>query len=69
MKFIKNLMKVLSKNMGYTILLCVAVLLFVIFSGGLLPGIITAITVLIAYICIEHLYIAYKAITEKKRKK
>lgn len=68
MKTFEKILNVMVKNMGYTIVLMAAIVLFAIFSDGLLPGLITAFSALIAYICVEVLYKAYKK-TETKKKK
>lgn len=62
----EKLLNVLSKNLGYTVVLAVAVLLFAIFSDGLVAGLITAISALLAYTCVEALYKEYKKIPTKK---
>ena len=67
MEAIKKLIAVLSKNLGLTIVLFAAIILFAIFSDGLLAGAITALSALIAYTCCELLYREYKAYTPAKR--
>ena len=62
----EKLLNVLSKNLGYTVVLAVAILLFAVFSDGLVAGLITAISALLAYTCIEALYKEYKKIPAKK---
>ena len=62
----EKLLNVLSKNLGYTVVLVAAVLLFAIFSDGLIPGLITAVSALLAYTCIMALYKEYKAVPAKK---
>ncbi len=62
----EKLLKVLSKNMGYTIVLAMAILLFAVFSDGLIAGLITAVSALLAYTCVEALYKEYKAMGVKK---
>ncbi|MBQ5699672.1 MAG: hypothetical protein IIV74_00025 [Alphaproteobacteria bacterium] len=62
----EKLMNVLSKNLGYTVVLVTAILLFAIFSDGLIPGLITAVSALLAYTCIVALYKEYKAAPAKK---
>lgn len=52
----KKLLNVLKKNIEYTIILAIAVILFALFSNGLFPGLITALSALVAYVCIEKLY-------------
>ena len=61
-----KLLGVLSKNLGYTVVLVVAILLFAVFSDGLIPGLITAVSALLAYTCIMVLYKEYKATPAKK---
>ncbi len=60
MKSIEKLLDVLSKNMGYTIVLVLAILMFGIFSDGLIAGTITALSALIGYACVLALYREYK---------
>ena len=60
MKFFEKLLNVLSKNLGYTMVLAVSILMFAIFSDGLIAGLITAVSALLAYTCIEALYKEYK---------
>ena len=57
----EKILNVLSKNMGYTVVLAIAVLLFAIFSDGLIAGLITAVSALLAYTCVDALYKEYKA--------
>lgn len=61
MDIFKKIMNVMSQNLGYTIVLVVAIVLFAIFSGGLIAGLITAGSALVAYACIDALYKQYKA--------
>ena len=61
-----KLFTVLSKNLGYTVVLVAAILLFAVFSDGLIAGLITAISALLAYTCIMALYKEYKALPIKK---
>jgi len=65
-KMFEKIVNVLSKNMGYTVVLAVAILLFAVFSDGLIAGLITAVSALLAYTCIEALYKEYKAMGVKK---
>ena len=70
MEVINKLIAVLAKNLGLTIVLIAAIILFAIFSDGLLSGLITALSALIAYTCCELLYRSYKESgSSKKRKK
>ena len=52
MKPFEKLMNVLSKNLGYTVVLVAAIILFAIFSDGL-------ISALLAYTCIVALVREY----------
>ena len=58
-----KLLNVLSKNLGFTVVLVAAIILFAIFSNGLLSGLITAVSALLAYTCIVALYKEYKSTT------
>lgn len=61
MNFFDKLVKVLTKNIGYTITLVVALILFLYFTNGdLIAGIFTAIFALVVYACIMLLYKEYK---------
>lgn len=62
----EKILNVLSKNMGYTVVLALAILLFAIFSDGLVAGLITAVSALLAYTCVDALYKEYKAMGAKK---
>ncbi len=61
MKTFEKILNVLAKNLGYTIVLVMAIVLFCIFSGGLIRGLITAGSALIGYTCIEMLYKQFKS--------
>ena len=61
-----KLLHVLKSNMGYTIILLIAIIFFGYFSDGLIPGLITAVSALLAYTCIVALYKEYKALPAKK---
>lgn len=63
---LEKILNVLSKNMGYTFVLAVAILLFAVFSDGLVAGLITAVSALLAYTCVDALYKEYKAMGQKK---
>ncbi|MFQ6703248.1 MAG: hypothetical protein ACLRFO_03555 [Alphaproteobacteria bacterium] len=62
----EKLLNVLSKNLGYTVVLVAAILLFAVFSDGLIAGLITAVSALLAYTCFMALYKEYKASPAKK---
>ncbi|MBR1380150.1 MAG: hypothetical protein IJ560_00985 [Alphaproteobacteria bacterium] len=66
---IKKLLSTLMSNLGITIVLLIAIVLFVTFSNGLLPGIIAALSALVAYTCCEMLYKEFRKPTEKPRGK
>lgn len=61
-----KILKVLSKNLGYTVILVMAIVLFAVFSDGLIAGLITAASALLAYVCASALYQEYKKETGKK---
>ncbi len=69
MKTFEKILSVMTKNLGYTVVLLIAIALFAIFSSGLLAGLITAASALIAYICIDLLYKEYKKVAPAKKKK
>lgn len=56
MKTAEKVLNVLAKNLGYTVVLVAAIILFAIFSDGLIAGLITAISAVIGYTCIVMLY-------------
>lgn len=67
MNTFEKIINVMAKNLGYTVVLFVAIALFAIFSNGLLGGLITAASALVAYVCITLLVREYKkAPTVKK---
>lgn len=61
MESIKKFIGVMVANLGLTIVLFAAIILFAVFSDGLLAGLITALSALIAYTCCELLYREYRA--------
>lgn len=69
MNTFEKIMKVLAKNLGITIVLILAVVLFAWFSNGLIPGLITAASALLAYTSAEMLYKEFKKPASKSRKK
>lgn len=69
MKTFEKLLNVLAQNLGYTIVLFVAIILFTIFSDGLLSGLITALSALLAYTCIVALAREYKKAPTKTQPK
>lgn len=52
----EKILNVLAKNLGYTVVLGIAIILFAIFSDGLISGIITALSAVIGYTCVVMLY-------------
>ena len=60
MKALERILAVLVKNLGYTIVLVLAIVLFAMFSDGLISGLITAASALIGYACIMALVSEYK---------
>lgn len=66
MNTLEKILSVLTKNMGYTIVFVVAVVLFAIFSDGLLSGLITAASGVIAYACGAALVREYKKTSAPK---
>ncbi|MCQ2582073.1 MAG: hypothetical protein MJ170_03810 [Alphaproteobacteria bacterium] len=69
MKSFEKFLKVMSANLGTTIVLIAAIILFAIFSDGLLSGIITAFSALVAYACGINLYREFSKDTQKKASK
>ncbi len=67
MNTFEKIMNVFGKNLGYTIVLIVAVIFFAYFSDGLIPGLLTAVSALVVYICGAGLYRAFRdAFSNKK---
>lgn len=60
MKTFERILATLTKNLGYTVVLVLAIILFAIFSDGLISGIITAVSALVGYTCIDMLYKEFK---------
>ncbi len=60
MKTFDKILAVLGKNIGYTVVLIAAAVLFLYFSNGLIEGIIAAVSALVAYACIVQLVREYK---------
>lgn len=60
MKTFEKILNVLGKNMGYTIVLLIAIVLFIYFSDGLIEGAITAISAVIGYSAALQLVREYK---------
>lgn len=66
MKTLDRILNVFGKNLGYTLVLIVAIVFFAYFSDGLIPGLLTAFSALVAYICGAGLYRAFKSEFSKK---
>lgn len=56
MNSFEKFLGIFGKNLGYTIVLIIAIIFFAYFSDGLIPGIMTAISALVAYTCAVMLY-------------
>ena len=65
MKTFEKFLKVITNNLLYAIVLIIAIALFAIFSNGILAGLITAASALIAYVCIDKLYKEFKGNKKK----
>ncbi len=55
MNAFEKLLNVLAKNLGYTVVLVAAIILFAIFSDGLIAGVITALSAVVGYTCVVAL--------------
>ncbi len=60
MNAFEKLLNVLAKNLGYTVVLVAAIILFAIFSDGIIPGAITALSAVVGYTCVVALAREYK---------
>lgn len=60
MKTFEKVLKVLARNLGLTVVLALSIILFAVFSDGLIRGAITAVSALMAYVSIVLLYKEYK---------
>jgi hypothetical protein len=66
--FFEKLGKVLTKNIGYTVVLIVALIFFLYFAeGDLIAGLLTAISALVVYVCVMFLYEEYKKMSMPKK--
>lgn len=61
MNTLEKILNTLAKNLGITVVLVAAIVLFSVFSDGLIAGLITAASALIAYACIVMLYREFTA--------
>ncbi|MFQ6777737.1 MAG: hypothetical protein ACLRFI_00345 [Alphaproteobacteria bacterium] len=68
MNFIQKLLSVLTKNIAVTIILVVAIVLFVYFAADLLPGLIAAFAALLVYTCCGVLYKEYQKMSSPTKK-
>lgn len=68
MNTLERILSVLVRNLGYTVVLVLAIILFAMFSDGLVNGLIAAFSALIAYACIVALYREFKKAPAKKKK-
>jgi len=68
MNTLEKILKVLAKNLGITIVLILAICLFAWFSNGLISGLITAASALLAYTSASMLYREYKKSPKSKKK-
>ena len=59
-KMLDRLLNVLAKNLGYTIVMVIAIVFFVYFSEGLISGLIAAVSAMLAYTCGVALYREFK---------
>lgn len=62
----EKILNVLSQNLGYTVVFAISIVLFSVFSDGLVAGIITALSALLAYACVAALYKEYKKTASHK---
>ena len=67
MNTFERILSVFGKNLGYTIVLVIAVIFFAFFSDGLLYGLITAFSALVAYTCCVMLYKEFKSEFARKK--
>ena len=68
MNFFDKLGKVLTNNLAYTIILIVALVLFLYFAeGDLIAGVLTALSALVVYVCVTLLYGEYEKMPAQKK--
>jgi len=60
MKTMEKILAVLAKNLGLTVVFALSIILFAVFSDGLIRGAITAVSALMAYVSIVLLYKEFK---------
>ena len=69
MNTFEKILEVLAKNIGITIVLILSIVLFAWFSDGLISGLITAASALLAFTSGEMLYKEFKKPAKKSSKK
>ena len=69
MNIFEKIVKVLGDNLGYTVVLILSIILFAVYSDGLVYGLVTAASALVAYVCIVKLYNEFAAIRKPAAKK
>ena len=69
MNTFEKILNVLAKNLGITIVFILAIVLFAIFSDGLISGLITAGSALLAFTSGEMLYKEFKKPSTKSKSK
>ena len=69
MNTFEKILGVLAKNLGITIVVILAVVLFAIFSDGLTSGLITAGSAFLAFTSAEMLYKEFKKPASKPKSK
>mgnify|MGYP001027884146 CR=1 FL=1 len=62
----EKILTILAKNLGLTVVLAAAIVLFAVFSDGLISGIITAVSALIGYAAAMMLYREFQHFSAKK---
>lgn len=60
MKTLENIISVLARNLGLTVVFALSVVLFAVFCDGLIGGLITAAAAVSAYTCGSMLYKEFK---------
>lgn len=63
----EKILRVLAKNLGLTIVFILAIVLFAVFSDGLVAGLITAGSALLAFTSGEMLYHEFKKPSKSKK--
>lgn len=63
MTFSEKISKLFSQNLGLIIVFIIAIIIFAVFSKGLLAGLLSAFSAFIGYVCINVLYHEYARIS------